>query len=86
LIIWLITKRAFPEHAFVSLIALVMIIAGGLFLFYQGAITKLPCTVSYCLFTTGLSIYLLMISEFYFSQVPIIIVFQEYLEEQGAIL
>lgn len=70
LIIWLITKRAFPEHAFVSLIALVMIIAGGLFLFYEGAITKVPCTVSYCLFTTGLSIYLLMISDFISHKYP----------------
>ncbi len=64
LIAWLITRRAFPEHGFVSLIASVMITSGGLFLFYEGAVTKVPCTISYCLFTTGMSVYLLMISDF----------------------
>ncbi|MBP8677347.1 MAG: DUF5009 domain-containing protein, partial [Bacteroidales bacterium] len=64
LIIWLLSKRVFPQYAQISLIASVMITGGGLFLFYEGAITKVPCTVSYCLFTTGISIYLLIISDF----------------------
>lgn len=64
LIIWLLSKRVFPQYAQISLIASVMISGGGLFLFYEGAITKVPCTVSYCLFTTGISIYLLIISDF----------------------
>jgi predicted acyltransferase len=63
-IIWLLSRRVFPEHTNLSLIAMGMIVSGGLFLFYEGAITKVPCTISYCLFTTGISIYLLMISDF----------------------
>ncbi|OJV22772.1 MAG: hypothetical protein BGO30_00145 [Bacteroidetes bacterium 41-46] len=64
LLAWLIIRRSFPEHREMALIASLLTMGGGAMLFAEGAVTKVPCTISYCLFTTAISVYLLMISDF----------------------
>ena len=69
-IIWMINRKRFPEHERISFVAMLITISGALFLLYEGAITKVPCTVSYCFLTAGISTYLLMISDYITHQFP----------------
>ncbi len=46
-----------------SMLALVLFVAGSIFLLAEGAITKSPCTISYCFITGAISIYLLILTD-----------------------
>jgi len=45
-------------------LASMLVSAGSIYLIAEGAITKSPCTISYCLITAAISIYMLIISDY----------------------
>ena len=51
-------------------IAALIHLLGLAFIFIEGAISKVPCTISYCLVTFSIAVYLLMFSDYLCSRVP----------------
>jgi len=62
-IIYYLAKIGGGKYERESLLALILIAAGSVFLLAEGAITKSPCTISYCFITAAISIYLLMLAD-----------------------
>lgn len=63
-IIWFMIKKHLPVYLKETILSGCLIIAGLIALFIEGSITKVPCSVSYCFVTAGISIFLLMIMDY----------------------
>ncbi len=63
-VIWFSIEKNLPEYTTQARLSMILLISGLVSLFIEGSITKCPCTVSYCLVTTSLSILLLMLMDY----------------------
>ncbi len=62
-VIYYLVKDRIAKYETMSLLALTLAVAGSIYLLAEGAITKSPCTISYCFITTAVSIYLLILTD-----------------------
>ena len=62
-VIYYLSKMRGAKYEKESLMALLLFVAGSVFLLAEGAITKSPCTISYCFITVAISIYLLILTD-----------------------
>jgi hypothetical protein len=61
--VWLTRTRLQIYIKEIQVAALLSLI-GSMAIFAEGAVSKVPCTISYCLITSSISIYLLVFSDF----------------------
>lgn len=62
-LVWL-TKNRLKVYVKEMQVAAFLSLAGSVVLFLEGSISKVPCTISYCLITAAISIYLLVVADF----------------------
>lgn len=68
--IFCIVRREFPEYLPMVKMAAYLIVVGEIIEPCGGGIRKVPCTIQYCLATCGMSMLLLIVSDFICSRLP----------------
>ena len=63
-LVFFVVKRWLGQWRDIFCIAAVLHLLGLVFIFIESSISKVPCTISYCLVTFGIAVYLLMFSDF----------------------
>ncbi|MBR4882325.1 MAG: DUF5009 domain-containing protein, partial [Bacteroidales bacterium] len=60
-----VVRRCFVQWRGIWRIAVALHLLGLVFIPIEGSISKVPCTISYCLVTFAIAVYLLMFSDFF---------------------
>lgn len=68
--IYYIVKRYFPQYVAVVQMAICLIAAGEIMEPYGGGIKKVPCTIQYCLATSGMAMMLLVVADYVCHKIP----------------
>lgn len=62
-VVWL-TRTRLKIYLKEIQVAAFLSVMGSLVIFAEGSVSKVPCTISYCLITSSISIYLLVVADF----------------------
>lgn len=69
-IVWTQIKTSLPQYKEIFLSGAYLLICGLILEPFEGGIKKVPCTVQYCFATCGISIFLLMVSDYICKYIP----------------